>query len=459
MPNAPNPPHLIQRRKTWFARLGIPADVRPTIGRNIFIASTHEVDASRANAVAAPMIIEWRQRIEYARQAAQDPLRAEVEKLTHSYRRYRNAALDEAGAALVADVVDFIFERFGGFTPEQRRKTLTDAHGDVAQAMRSLSESAQAETALGRITGKATPILTHLERWKAATHLKGKSLDQAISAINKFAKAVTEPIERLQGGHVQKWIDRLLRPKSREAVTAATVNSYLSGIRTYWEWMQSHDIIPTEQRPFWGRKVNGGRSSAEAIAAKRDRFTPADVVRLWKVAEVKGDAMLAATIRIAAHSGMRREGVCTLRVDSIKRDPDTDREFMHVSEKTAAGVRDVPIHPAMRDLLTKLSNKPDARGYLIHSSDHNKYGRRGDAIGKRFTRLKQELGFDSRLVFHSLRHTVAHLLETAECPEGVAQDIVGHVKPGMTFGLYSGLTRLDHRARWLERAVKYPETD
>jgi integrase len=195
-------------------------------------------------------------------------------------------------------------------------------------------------------------------------------------------------------------------------------------------------------------------------------FLPADVVRLWKAAEAKGDLPLAASIRIAAYSGMRREGVCTLKVDAIKRDPETNIDFMHVSEKTAAGVRDVPVHPAIRELLTNLSQKADRDGYLIHSSDDNylihssddnKYQKRGDAIGKRFTRLTQERSFDSRFVFHSIRHTVAHLLETAECPEGVAQDIVGHVKQGMTFGLYSGRTRLDHRARWLEQAVRYPD--
>ena len=36
----------------------------------------------------------------------------------------------------MADVVEFIFERVGGLTPEQRRQSLTEAHGDVAQAMR-----------------------------------------------------------------------------------------------------------------------------------------------------------------------------------------------------------------------------------------------------------------------------------------------------------------------------------
>ena len=48
------------------------------------------------------------------------------------------------------------------------------------------------------------------------------------------------------------------------------------------------------------------------------------------------------------------------------------------------------------------------------------------------------------------------MFETAECPIGVAKDVIGHTKSDMTFGLYSGETRMDHRARWLEKAIRYP---
>ena len=41
-------------------------------------------------------------------------------------------------------------------------------------------------------------------------------------------------------------------------------------------------------------------------------------------------------------------------------------------------------------------------------------------------------------------------------PGGVAKDIIGHAKTDMTFGLYSGETRMDHRARWLAKAIRYP---
>ena len=77
-------------------------------------------------------------------------------------------------------------------------------------------------------------------------------------------------------------------------------------------------------------------------------------------------------------------------------------------------------------------------------------------MGKRFGILKTKLGFDSRYVFHSMRKTVANMFENAECPEGVAADVVGHLKPTMTYGLYSGITKMDLRARWMEQAIRYP---
>jgi hypothetical protein len=41
-------------------------------------------------------------------------------------------------------------------------------------------------------------------------------------------------------------------------------------------------------------------------------------------------------------------------------------------------------------------------------------------------------------VFHSISKTVVTLLENAGVSENVAADIVGHEKPRITYGLYSG---------------------
>nr|RDS94676.1 hypothetical protein DWF04_18535 [Cereibacter sphaeroides f. sp. denitrificans] len=58
-------------------------------------------------------------------------------------------------------------------------------------------------------------------------------------------------------------------------------------------------------------------------------------------------------------------------------------------------------------------------------------------------------------VFHSIRKTVATKLENAGVAENVAADILGHEKPNITFGLYSGGTSLEVRQAAIE-LIDYP---
>lgn len=54
-------------------------------------------------------------------------------------------------------------------------------------------------------------------------------------------------------------------------------------------------------------------------------------------------------------------------------------------------------------------------------------------------------------VVHSLSKTLVTLLENAGISENLAADIVGHEKPRITYGLYSGGTLLKTKAEALER--------
>jgi integrase len=86
----------------------------------------------------------------------------------------------------------------------------------------------------------------------------------------------------------------------------------------------------------------------------------------------------------------------------------------------------------------------------------NKHGDRSNAIGKRFGRLKTRLGFAADAhTFHSLRSNVATQLENAGVPENVAADIIGHDKPHMTYGVYSGGASLEVKREALAK-VTYP---
>ena len=92
---------------------------------------------------------------------------------------------------------------------------------------------------------------------------------------------------------------------------------------------------------------------------------------------------------------------------------------------------------------------------MIPSTAENQYGDRGTALGQRFGRLKTAMRFGPEFVFHSIRKTVATLLEDAQCPEGIAADIIGHDKPTMTYGLYSGGPSMATRREWIEKALRY----
>ena len=92
---------------------------------------------------------------------------------------------------------------------------------------------------------------------------------------------------------------------------------------------------------------------------------------------------------------------------------------------------------------------------MLSGLTFNKFGDRSNAIGKRFGRLKKTLGFGPEHVFHSIRKTVATQFENAHVPENVAADILGHDKPTMTYGVYSGGASLETRLTAIE-ALSYP---
>ena len=69
------------------------------------------------------------------------------------------------------------------------------------------------------------------------------------------------------------------------------------------------------------------------------------------------------------------------------------------------------------------------------------FRRRENAVGKRFGRLKQAVlvdGHKRAKCFHSIRKFVVTELERAKVIEGITADLVGHEKPTMTYGVYSG---------------------
>jgi len=448
-------PHLLKQRLRWFVRMVVPADVRGIIGQSVFKVPTGHTDEHRAATVAAPIIAKLQERIRTARDAGKRLEQMTAEQLAERYRAERQTDPEKAEITKITDVIDFVLATQGRQW-EDHAKRVRETGYDVHAALGHSPGGEAAVQAVDRITGQATPLLTYLERWKPDAGLKPRPLDQAVSSLKQFDKAVAKAIEQIEGKDVQDWIDGLINASGDVGLNTKTVNRKLGEIRNYWKWMQSHQIVPDDRNPFTQRRVQNPANRRQTKEEMRQRFLTEDVVRIENAATAKGDDALASAIKIAAYSGARIEGVSQLRTSDIRIDPDTKIRFMRMDDKTAAGDRFVPVHPKIATLIDRLIKTAPADGYLILSAAKNKYGERSQPIGKRFGRLKTDLDFDYRYVFHSLRKTVAHLFETAECPPGVAKDIIGHAKTDMTFGIYSGETRMDHRAKWLAKAIRYP---
>jgi hypothetical protein len=80
---------------------------------------------------------------------------------------------------------------------------------------------------------------------------------------------------------------------------------------------------------------------------------------------------------------------------------------------------------------------------------------RSSAMSKNFGRLKTRLGYWQNQVFHSFRHTDMKMFEQADVHENIAMDIVGHEKPNLTFGHYSGGTSMEQRYEAIREGLKY----
>ncbi len=448
-------PYLAKQRHRWFVRMVVPPDVRDIIGKAVFKVATGHTDEHKAVSAAAPIIADLQHRIATARQAGKRLEQITAEQLADRYRAERNTDPEKAELTKITDVIEFVLKSQGHDRADFARQ-VREADYDLHAALRLMPDGGAAANAADRITGHATPFLAYLEKWKPHAGLKPRPLDQAISSLRQFDEAVGKPLEQIENSVVQRWIDGLIDPEAETGLSPKTVNRKLGEINNYWRWLQSLQIVPEDRNPFVGRRVKEPATRKKSKDELRQRFRAEDVVKIHQTAAAKGDAPLAAAIRIAMFSGARIEGVAQLQAKDIGSDPDTGVRFMRMDDKTAAGDRYVPVHTEISGLIDQLIKGADEDGYLIVSNAKNKYGERSQPIGKRFGRLKTELGFDGRYVFHSLRKTVSHMFETAECPPGVAKDIIGHAKTDMTFGIYSGETRMDHRARWMEKAISYP---
>lgn len=428
--------YLQRRRRVWYAFHDIPADLREALGGAARFTQTLQTeDRKAAERRAAPLKAKWLAVIEEARKGGRDHIEQDAEfwrrTLLETPDEYREMTLDA-----IAD------ERQTRIDRALDRAGFMDHREEGAMDLPEVGEAYRFEAIA---TGKIVRLDAHVDEWIGTLTNEAKTKDMKKATVLRFAEEFPY-VSDVKGKDVQRWVNRLA---SQEGKKAKTLQRILSELRGYWSYLISLEVVSRDHLPF--EKLTMPQEGKRGAGSESWLpFSADDVVSLLRAAEAKGDMVLADLIRLGMWTGGRIESLCALRVEEVREDA-----FDILHDKSQAGRRTIPIHSKLKPIMARLVENAGDDGYVLPGLTMNKYGDRSDAIGKRFGRLKTDKKFGPLYVFHSIRKTVATLLENAGVPENVAADIVGHDKPTMTYGLYSGGASLEVKREALER-IDYP---
>lgn len=359
-----------KRRNGWYAVLTVPSEVRSVIGKRRFVESLKTSDEKKANLLAGTYVLEWKQLIEAARLQL---ARGEVPKPAPVVPK-------EVPVVSRVEPSEPLVELLDKFLKTLEVNELT-AHRYRSKILMLMGDA----TSFYGITSRTIKAAVQRNKWSKNT-----------------AKRIVSIAAR--------WFDYLEH------------ENHVLGVANPFK-LSRYDVLDLPQRT----------SGPKGYIPWEDH----ELGVLWKASHTFGtreEKILPDIIAIAAHSGMRADEICSMRLVDIHNDA------FHVYEaKTAAGDRVVPIHPIIRPLVERLK-AASTDEYLFPGLSVDKAHGRASIPCQSFMRLRRHCGFHGykQKVFHSIRKTFVTQLERAGVPENLAADIVGHEKPRITYGLYSG---------------------
>lgn len=417
----PKTQYLQKRRQGWYAVLEIPKAVQFQFdGKVRFVKSLQTQSHSEAEVRVHPVVGTWKEQIALAKQGRLGEL-SETLEVAKEWREDYVAANPETKEVL---------------------SDLLDDRVDEASGPNASVRSQQREI----ILGKAEVLTCELDGWLKVTKGTPKTLDMKRSFITRLAEEFP-----LTSGVTQSGVQAYFQSRANDGDQKKTIKRDLSFVRGYWAYLLKKTSLPLDKEAFGPDVLKDIEFPNDTKPLVRAPFRDLDAVRCLKAALDRPDIALARLIALAMYTGCRIEELCSLKVADVG-----DASFSVVDAKTKKGVREVPIHPNIAELVTVLADTSND-GFLLSGLKATKYDQRSNALGSRFTRLKRELEFGDEYVFHSLRRTVITQFENAEIPEGVVADIVGHEKQTMTYGLYSGGSTLKRKADAMQ-VLSYPNS-
>jgi integrase len=401
--------------KTYQFKIGIPADCRAYFkGQQNYVEPTGTGDLLTAR--------KWRDRRE-----------REIHDLFADIRSGRTVSAEQALAKLEAEQLR---EALHVEDDEHQRWLIANLALERSEA---LERKPELQAAFDSAWSPDKEVGAHVEIWLKEIDLAPKSTADYRGILGRLATWCKA------GGHIISAIDRktagkyvaseLLDPTK---MTRTTAKKHLGAIAGYWEHLRvrGHSAHREGDSPWTGQipKERGKQGKTEEPERP---FNDEELQKLLyldtpaKRGQPQWEAELRELALISTLSGLRISEIVSLTVDACQTDA-----FDLAKAKTKAGVRLVPIHSKLSDLIAKRCK--DRPGQALLFEEFKDLPNAPDTLSKAFTRRRKALGIHegregkrrSLVNFHSFRRTFSEKALHADIPEAFIEAVIGHIGDG-----------------------------
>lgn len=469
-----------QKHHRFDAKVRIPKQLRDQYGGREFIEKRLQARDSRSAKVEADAW-ETSLRIEWMEKAGQ-PL-TEV-ALRDLYRRVLNDAVS-GGFQVDAEGADAESPELEGISYEIAKIADTvgpEGEPDEAQQARLFALNDARTTLLGdevKPRKEMEPRFSevadaHVKWWKAQAGLKESNTEsQKRATFRLFAGFWQNRLLRdVKEKDAAAFMDALRHmdpcyarsPEAREmpwaalqrhfgdrekGMSPATLNRHATALKALWDWAARRGYC-SGLNPFDGHRQRLKRGvNVNGYVA----WTADELKKLLAPPPKRRD--LHEVMVVAMHSGMRLNEIAALTWSDVQ-ERDGIHFFRVTDAKTAAGNREVPVHPALSWLLERNRGKPEERIWATFNGEGPAKKPGADA-SREFSHFKTKRGFvDRTKTFHSFRKNAVGQWEALGVAQTEVAEVVGHEKSGITFSVYGAGISLKRKAEIIS-LLGYPK--
>ncbi len=419
--------NVIAKSGALYASIAVPKPLRVILGRSTFQKKLLASTKPKAALEAQQYITKWKLQIKLAKAA-----------LAHS----GDALLDRDTSEALS-----LQRLLAAETSSTSKESFDSFLWSLADQLEDKHSYPKAKELYDISTGAVTLLAAYFDGWSASLANHSPRIRDAYrSEVQAFIKHF-KTVQEVSRPAVRAYFANMIA-KGRAVSTVKQIAGF--AVNHFFKYLDARGVLdPDKPDPFFRAipsepKPKGSKGWLPLL--------PQEVSHIYQAIPSE-DHQLRLLVNVARYTGMRIEEVCSLKAEQVRSINGVLCLDIQRS-KTSKGVRVVPVATRLTQAVTDaVAGSSD--GYLVSGLTISKYGDRSNAVGKRFSSLKQALGFSSRQVFHSIRKCVVTQLEQAGVPESVVADLVGHEKQTITFGLYSGGSSMGSIFEAVEK-LEYP---